>query len=231
MNKEKIYVFDAYGTLFDVDSACRNLEKEIGSDWNKLSTIWRQKQLEYSWLRNSMNTYISFWEITKNALDFAMKVLGINNKNIKIKLLELYFTIESYKEVYKFLTKLKKLNYKTCILSNGSLNMLNAAIKNSNLEKIIDKVISVEKCKRFKPSKEVYKLIIDEFNVKKEEVIFFSSNSWDIHGASNFGLKTVWVNRQKKTDDYLPGMANYEVRSLEQFYINYLKEQNLQLEI
>ena len=87
MNKETIYVFDAYGTLFDIDSACRNLEKELGSDWNKLSTIWRQKQLEYSWLRNSMNTYISFWEITKNALDFAMKVLGINNKNIKIKLL------------------------------------------------------------------------------------------------------------------------------------------------
>ena len=107
MNKETIHVFDAYGTLFDIDSACRNLEKELGNDWNKLSTIWRQKQLEYSWLRNSMNKYISFWEITKSALDYAMKVLEIKNKNIKIKLLDLYFKIESYKEVYKFLTKLK----------------------------------------------------------------------------------------------------------------------------
>tara|TARA_Y100001960_G_C14355244_1_gene671520 strand:+ start:37 stop:696 length:660 start_codon:yes stop_codon:yes gene_type:complete len=219
MGKEKIYVFDAYGTLFDVDSACRNLKKQIGKDWNNLSIIWRQKQLEYSWLRNSINEYISFWEITKNSLEFAMKTVNINDEGLKKKLLNLYFEIESYEEVEAFLIKLKKLNFKTCILSNGSFDMLKAAISNSNLNSKIDKVLSVESCKKFKPSSEVYKLVVDEFNVNKNEIIFFSSNSWDVHGASIFGFKTVWVNRLNKVDDLLPGIPNYIVKRLKDYII------------
>ncbi len=220
MKNKRIYIFDAYGTLLDVDSACRNLSKLIGKDWMTLTTIWRQKQLEYSWLMNSMNCYISFWEITKNALDYAMKCIKLKDNILKEKLLKLYFNIESYQEVKGFLEELKKNKLKTCILSNGSIEMLKSGIKSSKIEKLIDKVISVDKCKKFKPSKEVYQLVIDEFKEDKEKHIFFSSNCWDIHGASHFGLKTIWVNRFNKINDYLPGKPDLEIKKLNDYKIN-----------
>jgi len=219
MNEQSIYVFDAYGTLFDVDSACRHLSKKLGKNWITLSTIWRQKQLEYTWLRNGMDSYKNFWEITKNSLDYSMKSLKINDGNLRGELLDLYYKIESFNEVKKFLTNLKNKNIKTCILTNGNYEMINAAVKNSNLELVIDKILSVEICKKFKPSKEVYQLVINEFQEEKKNYLFFSSNSWDIHGASNFGLKTVWVNRSNKVDDKLPGKPDFVIKKLNEYKI------------
>ncbi len=219
MKKDKIYVFDAYGTLFDVDAACRGLSERMGEDWISLSALWRQKQLEYSWLHNSMNTYVSFWEITQNSLDFALKSKKFNDRNLRQELLDSYFKMKSYEEVEDFLRHLKENDFRTCILSNGSYDMLNAAIENSKLGDFLDKVFSVEICKKYKPSKEVYQLVINEYGEDKNNYLFFSSNCWDIHGASNFGLKTVWVNRLKKFDDYLPGNPDVIVKNLSEFEI------------
>ncbi len=222
MKKKKVYVFDAYGTLFDIDASCRNLSEKLRVDWHSLSTVWRQKQLEYSWLRNSMNSYISFWDITKNALDFALHSKGIHNNSLRQELLDSYFEIECYPEVYSFLEKLKIGNNTTCILSNGSYDMLNAAVRNSSLTNILDDVLSVDLCKKFKPATEVYELVLNKYPENENEFLFFSSNCWDIHGASNFGFKSVWVNRFNRVNDILPGNPDFIVKSLLEFQTNHL---------
>ena len=218
MENEKIYVFDAYGTLFDVDHACKEMAIQLGDNWDKLSNIWRQKQLEYSWLYNSMNEYNSFWKITKDSLEYAMNLLSINSVKIKNELLDLYFKISAFEEVEEVLKKIKKNKIKTAILSNGSYDMLNSAVKNSKFDELINEVISVDECKKFKPHKDVYNLVIDKFNTNKKNCIFFSSNCWDIHGASNFGFQTVWVNRRKNIDELLPGQVDDQVQSLKEYF-------------
>ena len=217
MENEKIYVFDAYGTLFDVDHACKEMAIQLGDNWDKLSSIWRQKQLEYSWLHNSMNEYVSFWKITKDSLEYAMNSLSINSVKIKNELLDLYFKIGAFEEVEEVLKEIKKNKIKTAILSNGSYDMLNSAVKNSKFDELISEIISVDECKKFKPHRDVYQLVIDKFNINKKNCIFFSSNSWDIHGASNFGFQTVWVNRKNNVDEFLPGKVDYQVQSLENY--------------
>ena len=217
MENEKIYVFDAYGTLFDVDHACKEMAIQLGDNWEKLSSIWRQKQLEYSWLYNSMNKYVSFWKITKDSLEYAMNSLSMNSVKIKNELLDLYFKIGAFEEVEEVLEKIKKNKIKTAILSNGSYDMLNSAVKNSKFDELISKIISVDECKKFKPHRDVYQLVIDKFNINKKNCIFFSSNCWDIHGASNFGFQTVWVNRKKNIDEFLPGKVDYQVQSLKNY--------------
>ena len=218
MENEKIYVFDAYGTLFDVDHACKEMAIQLGDNWDKLSSIWRQKQLEYSWLYNSMNEYDSFWKITKDSLEYAMNSLSINSVKIKNELLDLYFKISAFEEVEEVLKKIKKNKIKTAILSNGSYDMLNSAVKNSKFDELISEVISVDECKKFKPHRDVYNLVIDKFNINKKNCIFFSSNCWDIHGASNFGFQTVWVNRKKNIDELLPGQVDDQVQSLKEYF-------------
>ena len=218
MENEKIYVFDAYGTLFDVDHACKEMAIQLGDNWDKLSSIWRQKQLEYSWLYNSMNEYDSFWKITKDSLEYAMHSLSMNSVKIKNELLDLYFKIGAFEEVEEVLKKIKKNKIKTAILSNGSYDMLNSAVKNSKFDELISEVISVDECKKFKPHRDVYNLVIDKFNVNKKNFIFFSSNCWDIHGASNFGFQTVWVNRKKNIDELLPGKVDDQVQSLKEYF-------------
>ena len=218
MENEKIYVFDAYGTLFDVDHACKEMAIQLGDNWEKLSSIWRQKQLEYSWLHNSMNEYDSFWKITKDSLEYAMNSLSMNSVKIKNELLDLYFKIGAFEEVEEVLKKIKKNKIKTAILSNGSYDMLNSAVKNSKFDELISEVISVDECKKFKPHRDVYNLVIDKFNINKKNCIFFSSNCWDIHGASNFGFQTVWVNRKKNIDELLPGKVNDQVESLKEYF-------------
>ena len=218
MENEKIYVFDAYGTLFDVDHACKEMAIQLGDNWDKLSSIWRQKQLEYSWLYNSMNEYDSFWKITKDSLEYAMNSLSINSVKIKNELLDLYFKISAFEEVEEVLKKIKKNKIKTAILSNGSYDMLNSAVKNSKFDELINEVISVDECKKFKPHGDVYNLVIDKFNINKKNCIFFSSNCWDIHGASNFGFQTVWVNRKKNIDELLPGQVDDQVQSLKEYF-------------
>ena len=218
MENEKIYVFDAYGTLFDVDHACKEMAIQLGDNWEKLSSIWRQKQLEYSWLHNSMNEYDSFWKITKDSLEYAMNSLSMNSVKIKNELLDLYFKIGAFEEVEEVLKKIKKNKIKTAILSNGSYDMLNSAVKNSKFDELISEVISVDECKKFKPHRDVYNLVIDKFNINKKNCIFFSSNCWDIHGASYFGFKTVWVNRKKNIDELLPGKVDDQVQSLKEYF-------------
>ena len=218
MENEKIYVFDAYGTLFDVDHACKEMAIQLGDNWEKLSSIWRQKQLEYSWLYNSMNEYDSFWKITKDSLEYAMNSLSMNSVKIKNELLDLYFKIGAFEEVEEVLKKIKKNKIKTAILSNGSYDMLNSAVKNSKFDELISEVISVDECKKFKPHRDVYNLVIDKFNINKKKCIFFSSNCWDIHGASNFGFQTVWVNRKKNIDELLPGKVDDQVQSLKEYF-------------
>ena len=218
MENEKIYVFDAYGTLFDVDHACKEMAIQLGDNWNKLSSIWRQKQLEYSWLHNSMKNYVSFWQITKDSLEYAMNSLSINSVKIKNELIDLYFKIGAFEEVKEVLKKIKKNKIKTAILSNGSYDMLNSAVKNSKFDELINEIISVDECEKFKPHRDVYQLVIDKFNINKKNCIFFSSNCWDIHGASNFGFQTVWVNRKKNIDELLPGQVDDQVQSLKEYF-------------
>ena len=165
-----------------------------------------------------MNEYVSFWKITKDSLEYAMNSLSINSVKIKNELLDLYFKIGAFEEVEEVLKKIKKNKIKTAILSNGSYDMLNSAVKNSKFDELISEVISVDECKKFKPHRDVYNLVIDKFNINKKNCIFFSSNCWDIHGASNFGFQTVWVNRKKNIDELLPGKVDDQVQSLKEYF-------------
>ena len=215
MNKIKACVFDAYGTLFDVDAACRELSKEVGDNWEKLASLWRLRQVEYTWLRNSMDEYIDFWQITSDALDYAMETLGIENNELREELLNLYLKLEAYPEVNDLLKKLKQRGLKTGILSNGSMKMLNSAVDNANIREYLDEILSVEECKIYKPSSKVYDLVKIKMQIGKENVLFFSSNAWDMHAASNYGFKTIWVNRFNAKLERLPGKPIDIVNSLE----------------
>ena len=214
MNNTKVCIFDAYGTLFDVNAACRELSLDVGDKWQDLANLWRLRQVEYTWLRNSMNEYIDFWEITSGALDYAMEVLDIHDKKLREQLLELYLKLEAYPEVKEILQKLKDKNFRTGILSNGSTQMLDSAVKNTNIEDLLDVVISVEECKIYKPSSEVYDLVEKKTDIKKDNVTFFSSNAWDMHAAANYGFKTIWVNRFDGVLERLPGKPSAIVKTL-----------------
>ena len=215
MNKIKACVFDAYGTLFDVNAACRELSKEVGDNWEKLASLWRLRQVEYTWLRNSMDEYIDFWKITSDALDYAMETLGIENNELREELLNLYLKLEAYPEVKDLLKKLKQRGLKTGILSNGSMKMLNSAVDNANIREYLDEILSVEECKIYKPSSKVYDLVKIKMQIGKENVLFFSSNAWDMHAASNYGFKTIWVNRFNAKLERLPGKPIDVVNSLD----------------
>ena len=215
MKEKRVFIFDAYGTLFDVNAACRELSIEVGEKWQELSTLWRLRQVEYTWLRNSMNAYIDFWQITSDSLDYAMDTLNINNKKLRSNLLKLYLKLEAYSEVKGALEKLKEEGFKTGILSNGSKKMLDSAVKNANISGLLDEVISVEECKVYKPSNKVYDLVEIKMGIKKEQVLFFSSNAWDMHAASNYGFNTIWVNRFNAKLERLPGKPLKIVNSLE----------------
>ena len=215
MNKIKACIFDAYGTLFDVNAACRELSMEVGGNWEKLASLWRLRQVEYTWLRNSMDEYIDFWQITSDALDYAMETLGIKNNELREQLLNLYLKLEAYPEVKVLLTKLKQRGLKTGILSNGSMKMLNSAVDNANIREYLDEILSVEECEIYKPSSKVYDLVKIKMQINKENVLFFSSNAWDMHAASNYGFKTIWVNRFNNKLERLPGKPINIVNSLD----------------
>ena len=225
-----ICIFDAYGTLFDVTSATRIVanEEEYSSFPNhsvKVSNSWRIKQLEYSWLRNIMHEYIDFWQITKDALDFALEENQIKNEKLRQRLLDVYWNLSAYPEAHDVLTTLKANNIQTGILSNGSNQMLNSAVLSANLENYLDKIISIDGIEIYKPDPKVYQMVIDQFNCKIEEVLFISSNGWDIAGASKFGFTTLWVNRNLIPKDRLTFMPNKITNNLSTIP-NILKELN-----
>ena len=225
-----ICIFDAYGTLFDVTSATRIVanEEEYSSFPNhsvKVSNSWRIKQLEYSWLRNIMHEYIDFWQITKDALDFALEENQIKNEKLRQRLLDVYWNLSAYPEAHDVLTTLKANNIQTGILSNGSNQMLNSAVVSANLKNYLDKIISIDGIAIYKPDPKVYQMVLDQFNCKIEEVLFISSNGWDIAGASKFGFRTLWVNRNLIPKDRLTFMPNKITNNLSTIP-NILKELN-----
>ena len=213
-------VFDAYGTLFDVNAAARIAANEPNREvfkevWPSVSSIWRMKQLQYTWLRSMTGSYIDFWSITQNSLDFALETHDLQNHlELKERLLALYWELQPYAEVSQMLKELKKNSIKTAILSNGSPEMLSGAVKSSNLDEDIDEIISVETVKVFKPSAQVYRQVENTIGCSKSDVLFVSSNGWDIAGAAAFGFKTAWVNRLQDPIDRLPHKPMHIVEDL-----------------
>jgi 2-haloacid dehalogenase len=191
----------------------------------KVSNSWRIKQLEYSWLRNIMHEYIDFWQITKDALDFALEENQIKNEKLRQRLLDVYWNLSAYPEAQDVLTTLKANNIQTGILSNGSKQMLNSAVVSANLKNYLDKIISIDGIEIYKPDPKVYQMVLDQFNCKIEEVLFISSNGWDIAGASKFGFTTLWVNRNLIPKDRLTFMPNKITNNLSTIP-NILKELN-----
>ena len=207
-------VFDAYGTLFDVHSAAARLKDEIGPDADALSQLWRQKQLEYTWLRSLMGRHEDFWAVTGDALDFAMRRFAIEDNALRAKLMEMYLELDAYPEVAGTLQRLRAGGLKTAILSNGAPSMLIAAAKNAGLYTLLDAILSVESVGIFKPHASVYQLAVDELKVQPTRIAFMSSNGWDAHGAATFGFTVAWINRFAQPRESLPAAPQAEVRSL-----------------
>ena len=208
-------VFDAYGTLFDVHSAASRYQARLGEQAQAVSVLWRTKQLEYTWLRSLMQRYVDFWKVTQDALDYALDSHGIDDNSLRKDLLSAYHELSCYPEVPETLSKIKQMGLGTAILSNGSPEMLEAGVINSNLEKVLDSIISVDTIEIFKPSPIVYQLATDQLGCNPEEILFFSSNAWDVSGATTFGFQTVWVNRFTQAPERLPGTPVMEIKTLD----------------
>ncbi|MET0597245.1 MAG: haloacid dehalogenase type II [Mesorhizobium sp.] len=196
------YVFDAYGTLFDVHAAARRHAEAIGPDFRLLSEIWRAKQLEYSWVRTLMGAYSDFWALTEEALDFALAVVPSVDAGLRADLLDAYWRLDCYPEVPSVLKALKAEGARLAILSNGSPQMLEAAVRSAALDQVLDAVFSVDTVRRFKTDPAVYDLVATGWRLYPDAVSFQSSNRWDIAGAGRFGFRTVWINRAGQPDEY-----------------------------
>lgn len=205
-------VFDAYGTLFDVAAAASHCQEDLGDQWAPLAQMWRDKQLQYTWLRSLMDEYVPFWQITQDALDYAMASLKIEDDALRQKLLDVYFKLDAYPEVLGVLQTLKAGGKKVATLSNGSPDMLNSAVNNAGLD--LDAVSSVDKIGIYKPDGRIYQMACDDLNVTKERVCFMSSNAWDAWAAANFGFQVVWVNRFNQPPERLPGTLRETIQDL-----------------
>ncbi|WP_157015048.1 haloacid dehalogenase type II [Mesorhizobium xinjiangense] len=203
------YIFDAYGTLFDVHAAVRRHAAGIGPEGQALSEIWRAKQLEYSWTRSMMGAYLDFWELTVQALDFAFDKVPSADRSLRADLLDAYWKLDCYPEVPAVLKALKADGARLAILSNGSPAMLEAAAKSAGLDIVLDDIFSVDAIGRFKTDPAVYDLVTTAWRLYPDAVSFQSSNRWDVAGATKFGFRTVWINRTDQPDeyrDYPPGL-------------------------
>jgi len=209
------FVFDAYGTLFDVHAAVRRHAAGIGADGQLLSDIWRAKQLEYSWTRTLMGAYADFWQLTEQALDFALRKVTSVDPTIRTALLEAYWKLDCYPEVPAVLKALKATGGRIAILSNGSPAMLDSAVKSAGLDLIIDEIFSVDQVRRFKTDPAVYEMVTNAWRLYPGKVSFQSSNRWDAAGAKKFGFRTVWINRTAQPDEYLDFPPDLILPSLE----------------
>lgn len=207
-------VFDAYGTLFDVHSAVGRLRADVGPKADDLSGIWRTKQLEYTWLRSLMGEYQDFWQVTGDALDYALAATGVDPGPIRDRLMDAYLSLDAYPEVPAMLARLKAAGIKLAILSNGEPNMLEAAVKGAGIGNLLDEVLSVDALGIYKPHPSVYQLAVDRLAVKADAIAFQSSNAWDVHGAAVFGFRPVWINRFGAPVERLPGGAEHELTDL-----------------
>jgi 2-haloacid dehalogenase len=211
----KAIVFDAYGTLFDVNSAAEKCKDRIGVKWEGFANFWRTTQLEYTWLRSLMKRHKDFWAITEDSLDKSMKVFNIDNA-MRNELLNLYKTLSPYPEVKEVLNSLKKKNYKLSILSNGTPALLSELVKSNDLEIIFDDLFSIEEVGIYKPDSKVYDMPIKRYQIKSKEVAFLSANTWDVSGGGNYGYNSIWVNRNKAIFDSLDYKPKNEVSNLTQ---------------
>ena len=213
--KTKSVIFDAYGTLFDVNSAAEKCKDKIGDKWEEFANFWRTTQLEYTWLRSLMKKHKDFWQITEDSLEKSMKVFNID-KNLKNELLNLYKVLSPYPEVKEVLNSLKKKNYSLSILSNGTPALLNELVKSNDLENIFDDLFSIEEVGVYKPDSKVYEMPIKKYKINSDEIVFLSANTWDVSGGGNYGYKSIWVNRNKAIFDNLDYKPKNEVSNLTQ---------------
>ena len=213
--KTKAVVFDAYGTLFDVNSAAKRCKDKIGTKWETFANFWRTTQLEYTWLRSLMKRHKNFWDITEDSLDKSMKVFNIN-KNMKNELLSLYKILSPYPEVKGVLEDLKKKNFKLAILSNGTPDLLNELVESNKLNNLFDDLFSIEEVKIYKPDPRVYELPIKKYRIKSDEITFLSANTWDVSGGGNFGYNSIWVNRHNSVFDIHDFQPKNEISNLTQ---------------
>jgi 2-haloacid dehalogenase len=207
-------VFDAYGTVFDFASAAARCRDVLGDKAGALTTLWRDKQIQYSWLRSLQHRYVEFGEVTAAALDYAMRALAIEDTALRSRLLDLYGTLETFPEVADVLGRLRAAGYRTAILSNGSPAMLASVVAHAGLGGLLDAVLSVDEVGVFKTDPRVYQLALDRLGIAAEALCFFSSNAWDAWAASDFGMRVVWCNRYGQPAENLPGRPDAEVRTL-----------------
>ena len=215
MMKTKSVVFDAYGTLFDVNSAAEKCKDKIGTKWEAFANFWRTTQLEYTWLRSLMKRHKNFWEVTEDSLDKSMRVFNIN-KSMKNELLNLYKILSPYPEVRGVLEDLKKKNFKLAILSNGTPALLDELVASNKLNNLFDDLFSIEEVKVYKPDSRVYEIPVKKYNLKASEITFLSANTWDVSGGGNYGYNSIWVNRNNSVFDILDFQPKNEINNLTQ---------------
>ena len=215
MDNSKAIAFDAFGTLFDVNSAAEKSKNKIGNKWENFANFWRTTQLEYTWLRSLMKKHKNFWKITEDSLDKSMETFQID-KSLRNDLLSLYKELSPYPEVKNVLENLKKKSFKLAILSNGTPELLNHLVKSSDLENLFDDIFSIEEVKIYKPHPSVYDIPVNKYKVSKGEITFLSANTWDVSGAGNYGYNSIWVNRNNSVFDKLDYKPKNEVKNLKQ---------------
>ena len=213
MKNIKAIIFDAYGTLFDVNSAAEKCKDKIGEKWERFANFWRTTQLEYTWLRSLMNRHKDFWQITEDSLDKSMKVFDID-PSMRNELLNLYKILSPYREVPGTLKALKEKKFKLAILSNGTPSLLDQLVKSNHLDNLFDDLFSIEQVGIYKPSSRVYDMPIKKYNISKSEVAFLSANTWDVSGGGNYGYQSIWVNRNNNIFDNLDFKPKYQIKDL-----------------
>ena len=207
-------VFDAYGTLFDFASAARRCRDVLGDSSDKLTDLWREKQLQYTWLRAAQGRHADFWQVTGDALDFSLETLMLDQPGLRDRLMELYLTLDTFAEVPGVLQQLNAAGLKTAILSNGTPEMLDSAVRNAGIDGLLDAVLSVEEVGVYKPDPRVYQLAVDQLGIPASQISFQSSNAWDAYAASSFGMKVVWCNRYRQRKERLPRNPDHEIETL-----------------
>ena len=213
MKNVKAIIFDAYGTLFDVNSDAEKCKDKIGDKWESFANFWRTTQLEYTWLRSLMKRHKDFWQITEDSLDKSMKAFSID-PSMKNELMNLYKVLSPFKEVPETLKKLKGKNFKLAILSNGTPSLLDELVKSNNLDKLFDDIFSIEEVGIYKPDSRVYDLPIKKYKIKNSEVMFLSANTWDVSGGGNYGYQSIWVNRNNNIFDNLDFNPSNQIKDL-----------------
>ena len=213
MENIKAIIFDAYGTLFDVNSAAEKCKDKIGDKWERFANFWRTTQLEYTWLRSLMDRHKDFWQVTEDSLDKSMKAFDID-PSMRNELLNLYKVLSPFEEVPETLKTLKEKKFKLAILSNGTPSLLDELVKSDNLDNLFDDIFSIEQVGVYKPSSRVYDLPIKKYNINKSEVAFLSANTWDVSGGGNYGYQSIWVNRNNNIFDNLDFKPKYQITDL-----------------